>query len=697
MHIRRLDLRFIIIILIALPTALLTQFQNHFSIRIENVEAGAVKVELQARSNKFEATFPFGQLREIRGTFQRSMAGSTVLGELSASSSSKTVDLVDAHGAYFFGNFFGTGFVGAVLDNFKRSFGDWTIDRFDSPVVNIAKIEMELPITLEAQVLGRGSTNLFLVDEQMRQIKISIDDGFIDNAVHICADATCPVGGDLNESIGLNIWRIINVFAQAVVFAGLIWILSLVLAKLSRPRFKPLPESIIGLTTVAIIIFHSISIYLFSSGILAAIAHVPDAAIYLRQAILLGHGMFAAALPPAQPYGAFLSNSAVIENGMVLYRHASHFWPLFLAPFARLGLLAAVNPLLAFLSITSLAYLVRTYWGSREACLSVLMYALSPFVFVNYGDYMMHGFCLTLILLTLACVTRFEKVRSKRWCLLAGFLAGYCFGARQITAIALGTPLFLLWVVKLRANKQLAAVRLFIMGALPCLVGFLYNNYLVTGSPWRSIYAYLHGLSLSLSNLPTGLALGDSMLGYLGSILLPSVAPSFCLGLAFFGLIAEWSRRSLALAILFASLLFMHFFLNTNGMHGYGPRFLFEASAALLVLVALGIYALLKRAPLWGGALVAIYIVFAVSRLTLDLPAYRNYNGVSQENFKTAKELPATSTILLVHGDSWQTLDTYASLFDPRWRGLLVVRALDNGAERAVIDALPQRRLVEMH
>ena len=693
---QRFDWRFIFVLCVATPIALLTQFQNQISIRLSSAEADSINIVLTTPQDKFEAKLPFGELREIKGSFQRSMAGNTALAALSATGENQKTELIKSSGIYLFGTTFGRGFINAVVPNFVSSFGDWTIDRFESAPLSIARLNLALPLTLDATVLGRGTTNLYLIDEQLRQIKISLDDGFIDNAVHICNGADCSTGGQLNESVGLNIARIVNVFAQACIFAGLMWLAVSILAMLSRTQLKSFASAPVNVLTIIIIVLHTVAIYAFANRVLGSIAHLPDSSIYVRQAILLGHGMISAALPPAQPYEAFLSNSAVIEGGAVLYRHASHFWPLFLAPFARLGAMALVNPVLAFISIFSLAYLVRIYWGINQACLAVLLYALSPFVFVNYGDFMMHGFCSTLVMLSAACVTRFEQSRHRKWCLLAGFFAGYCFGTRQITAIALGVPLLFVWLLQLRARNQFTALRLFFLGALPCALGFLYDNYLVTGSPWRSIYAYLHGLSLSFANLPVGIGMSDSMLGYLGSILLPSIVPSFALGLAVFGLFAEWSRRSLVLAGLFMALLLVHFFLNTNGLHGYGPRFLFEASPALIVLAALGIYSCLKRAPIWGGIFLTLYLGFAIIRLVRGLPQYRDYNGVLVENFKAAQALPAKSTILVVHGDSWQTLDTYAGLFDPTWKGLLVLRTLDGNAERPILEALSDRRVHEI-
>lgn len=694
---QRKDRRFLIALCIAIPLALLTSFKNQLSIDLTRADAERVLVKVQSHSDIFETSIVFNQPHKLYGTFQHSMAGRSYISALQVIDSNRKFNLVDASGVYLFGSGWGRGFFTAEPSNFTPSFGDWTIDRFESNPRLISQIDLNLPLHIDLTVLGRGTNNLILMDDKSNQIKISLNDGFIDNAVSVCEENNCPGGGLSNESQLENFARILNVAAEGIVFSGIIWITLLFLKPLSRCTRLEIPQAGKQIMIAVLVILHVTSVYFFANNILGSIPHIPDAAIYVRQAILLGHGMLSAPLPPAMPYEAFLSNSSLLENSSIVYRHASYFWPLFLAIFARTHLLYLVNPLLALISITCLAYLVKTHWSLDHAVLTILIYCLSPFVLVNFGDFMMHGFCLTLALISISCITHYHKVKDIKWCAFAGFFAAYCFGARQITAISLGVPLFISWCWYLYRNKELAAIKRFLIGAIPCAVMFLVNNYIVIGSFFGSIYTQVHGLKLSVENLPMGLNMSDSMLGYLNSILLPSLIPGFTIGIAIFGLLAHWSKLNVTMALLFLSLFFAHFFINTNGLHGYGPRFLFEATPAILILVAAGLLEIFHRTKIFGGVLVSLYVALAITRLFQILPTYRNYNQVDQPTFNSVANLDPTKSIVLTHGSSWQKMDTYATLFDPTWNGLLVIHALEDGSHQQVINALPNREVHEVN
>lgn len=384
------------------------------------------------------------------------------------------------------------------------------------------------------------------------------------------------------------------------------------LASPDRQRETRVPGPLLAVA-VALFVFvvaGAISTYAFTRA-----PHVQDSIAQLFQARIFASGRAWAPLP-ASP--EFLSLEFLVEDGGRWYGQ----YPPGHAALLALGLLAGapwlVNPLLGAFSALVVYAIARAAYGGRVAAMSAVLFGLSPFVWFMSGEFMNHASALLWGAIALWAAARAERAVMKLgrppqlacYAAAGGAMLGLVALSRPLTALACGAPLALFWVMFPGPRRaRLARGAAFAVALALALLPLFWFNAATTGDPlrfgyearwgtsglgfgssqWGPPHTPARGLDQSWRNL-------DALNSYLFEWPVPSLLPLAGLW---------WLRRRLRrfdflLAGWALSLLAVHFFYFYQDLC-FGPRFLYEATPAVVILIARGIQGLGSgSARRWG-------------------------------------------------------------------------------------------------
>lgn len=661
-------------------------FQNNLVIR-----HGERGIEVLVDGEEFSVTdLRIEELKQLEFRFQNSAAGVSGLGALQVLNTMSNEVVREEHPPIFllFGrDVFGTLSTGKDLGKRKPTLGDWSLDRgqfspFTIALPNLDKYEITI------NYLGRGDK--FLRLQGSENLQINIRDGYIDNDFSICNVAGCKVATSLKPNWKRSMKRILGDLASWIFLAALLGLVLDIVSALARKFDKglclvqPFKEAskcqsvIPGLVWAAAALAFVISTY-FGVWVLGAIPHVPDSAVYYRQAIGLTRGMLNFPYPTYAPRELIIPNGAVdLGNGLFTF-HYNRFWPALLALALKAGAAPLLNPILGSLSVLLVYYIGCRLYDRKHGVVAALLMSLSPIIWIMAGDFMSHTACSFFIVLSLSLILAALNLERIDLSLFSGLAWGLAFGIRQGSTLFVTLPVLVYLVARYWRKFTLAQIAALLGGISPFILLYLVDNYLLTGSPWVSPYAKYHGLSISLANLPVGLRNANAAIGFLMPILFGPLLPPLVWGLIFLPLVIERKLEDWFLIAFFFSLAVLHTLIPAVGAHGYGPRFLYEGIFALFILGARGLILILSPLRSWlrVGVVGAIGITLAFNLyLNLSaLPPYRNYNGiVSNLNSVISKAAP-DKTVFLTDNHSWQGMDIGASIWDPEFkRGVILYK-----------------------
>ncbi|MBK8900077.1 MAG: glycosyltransferase family 39 protein [Anaerolineaceae bacterium] len=498
-----------------------------------------------------------------------------------------------------------------------------------------------------------------------------------------------------------------------------------------------------------------------ANDVLARVPHVQDSLTYLFQAQTLARGDLWAAAPPLPQF--FEQEFLLVQNGRWFGKYPPGY-PAILALGVLLRAPWLINPLLAALTVPLLYQLGRRVYDGRIALLAAGLMSLSPFFLFLSGSHMAHAaelFWLVLFMLSWRMAVGGEKqehrVTQRRhrgaqrvgWAVVAGLAAGMAFLTRQLTAVAIIAPFFLLttWTSPLSWRSRLQRGAIWLAGLLP-LVGLLFvYQWAVTGDPWqdpRLLYwpydqpgfgddvgeapnlltigpldeepGYiivwqtdpnqpprghtpqrgLHNILRNWQALQTDLfgwlpllTFSFLWLGFLLKNRQPSAAPSFGAPSHF-----DWILLATLVSLVAAEAFYWH-----SGIM-YGPRYLYGALPALLLLTARGVQTLARQlGGRWGWWLTAVPLTLLILGNIFTLPvrmdSYRGFNFVEGDKLAQVEAgvPPGEQALIFVDtsaGGWWQ----YGELFvgnEGNVNGRLVfARDLGDEANRALQALYPQ-------
>ena len=235
--------------------------------------------------------------------------------------------------------------------------------------------------------------------------------------------------------------------------------------------------------------------------VLEHVAHVQDAIAQLFQAKIFSVGRWYLDLPPVPD--AWRYPHVILEERW--YGIYPPGFALILAVGVLAGMPWLVNPVLAALTVPALYVYGKRVYGSGVARLAVVLLCLSPF-FLGMGSSMMNHPLALLVLLLLGLALEYARTKST-WFLISGFLAGYAFMVRPLTALGVGVLLVAFFALEERTRRErlIRGAALFLIGLLPCAALMLMMNAKTTGDPLVSGYErYFDGNPIGFGHRPWG-------------------------------------------------------------------------------------------------------------------------------------------------------------------------------------------------
>jgi len=346
------------------------------------------------------------------------------------------------------------------------------------------------------------------------------------------------------------------------------------------------------------------------------IPHVQDSIAQLFQARIFASGRLWARVPE---YPEFFGLEFLVADRGRWYSQYPPGHPALLAIGVLIGAPWLVNPVLGGLSVLPIYFGARAAYGEATARLAAVLYSLSPFVWFMSGEFMNHTSTMFFVAIATGAMLIGLRRRERRpmAARIAGLAMALAASCRPLSAVAMAPAIALGccgsprrtakggWIGWLSPVLHFAAA--FAVGLIPMLA----VNLATTGSPLRFGYEVQWGTS--------GLGFGNSQFGpphspvrglfqtwsnldalnkYLFEWPVPSLWP--LLGLWFLRRRWRWADTALVAApVLLATAYFFYFYQDLC----LGPRFLYCATPAVVLLIARGTLALggaLARA--WGLA-----------------------------------------------------------------------------------------------
>jgi len=349
---------------------------------------------------------------------------------------------------------------------------------------------------------------------------------------------------------------------------------------------------------------------LFSWRVFQHIPHVHDTISQVLQARIFASGRVTL---PARFDDFFFNYHLVVNDG-------SRIWSQF--PFGHSLLLALgmlvhaewlINPLLGSAEVVVLYFLGRELYDERTGRIAALLGVVSPFLLFMSSEYMNHAsglLFLSLFLLFFFRTIRPLRARQSSSSVADPLLSGLCLAIalniRPLSALAVSVPIAG-YGVYLLVKSRWRTLPAFLVLLVPVLLGLgasgLYN-YLTTGSPLLSGYDVQgmleygqragvlgfgdRGFTEWGAHTPLrGLVQTGNNLNALNLYLFQSPVPGLVLILL---LLLTFTRNSADRVLLasFVLLPILYFFLWFQDLC-FGPRYLYEGLAPILLLSARGL------------------------------------------------------------------------------------------------------------
>jgi 4-amino-4-deoxy-L-arabinose transferase-like glycosyltransferase len=334
-----------------------------------------------------------------------------------------------------------------------------------------------------------------------------------------------------------------------------------------------------------------LAIYGFHRG-----ASTSDELAMLWHAKMLVHGRLSL---PVDPNREFFALENVVDTG----RWYSQFpigGPFVLAFGAAVGAPWIVNPLLLGGTAAAVYHFARRAFGDAQARVAVALLAVTPMVLIMAGTWMNHVPVIFLAAGSLAALAEWDRAetagRRAAYAALIGLLLGLIATIRPLDAVAVSvaTGVFQLFVIRREPRR----IRELVIQALCGAIGvapLLYANWATTGSPLTFGYdvswgaGHRVGFHTDPYGTPHTIAhAADLTLTYVGELntyLMAWPVPSLVVLAAALLAFRRASRWDALMIGLFAAQLAAYAAYWGDGEF-LGPRFLYTALPALVVLLA---------------------------------------------------------------------------------------------------------------
>ncbi len=335
----------------------------------------------------------------------------------------------------------------------------------------------------------------------------------------------------------------------------------------------------------------------FSWLLFEHLPHVQDSITQIFHGKILAMGRLTV---PPHLYNVFFDFGHMINNGLFysMYPFGHTIW---MALGAWIHSPWLINPLLGALTIILFYRLGKAMYDEQTGRTAAVLACVAPFLIFMSSEYMSHVSALFYLALFMLSYVHCMERGGLRWAVLAGAAIGLALNTRLLTALGIGLPFALDALCSLcRAGGfRRNAGRLAVMAGVAFLFGLLMLafNYATTGDPlvvgYEVVWGTNHhpgfgaGIDRIIHTPRAGLEHLLANLNALNTYLFEWPMPSLLFLFIPFGLGVKnrWDRLLLASFWCLAAVYFFYWFNDWC----FGPRFLYEASGAALLLTARGL------------------------------------------------------------------------------------------------------------
>ncbi len=567
--------------------------------------------------------------------------------------------------------------------------GDWYVDPARRGRVYERPVRLTGDFTLEATFTGRCTSYTSIVLEGEPKVSILFRRGLLNNDFLINVNGRPLAVDDLvspRSQLALNALDSLVRSAMAGCLLVLLFAALRRLFSLGADHPVPRPAGLVPPAvrrnwvevSVGVLVLIALGIRLWvSRSVLEGLAHTPDEVAYMLQAKWLVANKLYQAAPPIQEYLAVPFTYFRDQKWFSIYPVG---WPLLLAVGQAVGLPWIVSPICGALYVLLLFLIGQELYGKFVGLAAALLGALSPMAILMFSSYLSHGSAALMIALFLWLFLVGRRRGSLPILGLSGTSLGFAFGIRPLTAVTVACPFTILLLSELLRSKEkrvtLRSLGAFILGGVFGSLPVLISNHLITGCAFSFAYSYGAGSSFSVQNFPSALMYLDATV----ASVLPAIFgwgwgiltgwPILSLSLAF-ACVPFLLRRPRAFELLFAAIFIMlplsFLTWGEHGLHGYGPRFYFEAFLGIYLLTAQGFFLLggvdatrsaarCRRghnvAIVAGSLLVGLVVTTSVT-LRPRMRLYQGYNWVNGRLETAIAKEHIHRGLILFPNDNW--------------------------------------------
>ncbi|MEM7354783.1 MAG: glycosyltransferase family 39 protein [Acidobacteriota bacterium] len=329
-----------------------------------------------------------------------------------------------------------------------------------------------------------------------------------------------------------------------------------------------------------------------------------DASAYRYMAqVLAGGNVYG----ESHPLKLFFDNRFMINDGKV-YSHFFIGWPALMVPGVLLGIPGLMNAVYSALTVPALFAVLRRLTSSAWARAGAVLYLSSPMLMLAAATETSHTSCVAaLAWLTWLCL-RSRDADAPGW-VHPAVAVTFCiaFFIRPTSALGVGGPLLVWWLLGLKPSSRVRAVISFALPAMALAALFLTVNKLQTGAffevAYQRAFTYAQENDFRFSLWPPGFDGGaftelefrgvERSLAILGAAL-------YRLNVTFLGwpcslLFAAFAGRGKLRSTLRWSILtflILHFYTNNVGIDTFAPMHYFELAWPFLLLNLCGLHKL---------------------------------------------------------------------------------------------------------
>lgn len=542
--------------------------------------------------------------------------------------------------------------------------GDWSTDNVGSfnflstPVF----LEKNPWVSLSFSMRSVRGIKLVLNGAENESLLIHIRRGLINTDVFISKnDEVISSGEHFPNKIHSIKALLAPIFAGCLGAALLLWVASSKIVKFSLPIiFRP-KESHLVLSLIGIF---SLSTIFISKSILDGLPHFQDDLGYLIRATWIANGSLVGNKSDFDLIGEIPHTYLFDEVIKSIYTIG---WPLILFIGEMVKAPWIISPILGVFSALLVFKIGKEAFGKTAALFSLLFFVSSPLVLTLSSSLLAHSCCAFFILLHQTALFSWRQDRSKLiYLILSGLALGFAFTIRPLTAIALTIPAAILFLFDFAtsSNKGRLLLNILLMGLFG-IIGSLpvwIDNYIVNGSPLTFSYTQGMGHHFGVENWDKALSLASAtasllttnIFGWGGGIIPAWIGGLFTYSLAIIPLVLVLKNgiRSLPVVVWYSwvgliSLIALYLGHDASGMHGYGPRFYYEAIPLILVTSGIGASIIFNKANeaiasqsrvsitsvLFSALLMLLPIINLPPRM-LDLEGYNGIRDLPETNIR---------------------------------------------------------------